>query len=427
MEAAAGAGKKLALLAVRNDLASLEIYLAALELHYAVALFNSTLAPELLAELLDRYQPEIVYAEREVVPGYEPAGAALWRGTTPSVGELAPHLALLLSTSGSTGSPKLVRLTAAALQANAASICQALGITAEDRTITSLPMSYSYGLSVVNSHLLAGASLVLTDEGMLTSGFWDTMRRREVTSLAGVPYNYQMLERLDLNQLNVPALRVLTQAGGKLDERRIERFHTLMQQRGGRFYVMYGQTEATARIAILPSEALPAKLGSAGMAIAGGRFYVDQAEGEETGELVGELIYEGPNVMLGYAMDRSDLALGDELGGRLRTGDLARVDADGFVYILGRAKRDAKLFGLRVNLDEVEGWMKVHGPTGVISTPDKLHLFCEYGDNEKYESWRRELASRMRINVNAFVFHHLDQLPLNDSGKIDYQNLRGRL
>ena len=138
-----------------------------------------------------------------------------------------------------------------------------------------------------------------------------------------------------------------------------------MAARGGRFFVMYGQTEATARIAYVPPDRLSEKLGSAGIAIPGGRLSIEPAgAGTMDGPVTGEVVYEGPNVMLGYATGSGDLALGDELGGVLRTGDIGYLDEDGFLFLVGRSKRIAKVFGLRINLDEVEAAMREHGPGG---------------------------------------------------------------
>lgn len=408
----------------RNDVRSILVYLAGIEAGHAVALLDDHLRPELKQNLVDLYRPEFISASAvpssslaEVCPG-------CWQTAAPLSGGLHEQLALLLSTSGSTGSPKFVRLARGNATSNAKSISEALAIHEDDRAITSLPIHYSYGLSVLNTHLLRGASLVLTDEGLTAPGFWTAIRDCQCTSLAGVPYSYQILNRLGLDALNVPSLHTLTQAGGKLESSFIARFADIMRARGGRFFVMYGQTEATARIAILPSQAVSAKLGSAGKAIPGGAISIEVEPdiSAPSGE-VGELVYTGPNVMMGYAASRSDLSLGDVLGGVLRTGDMASMDADGFIYMAGRAKRDAKLYGLRINLDEVEDMLRKHGPTAVVSRDEKLHIFCEYGDADAFAGYRRDLASRLQINYLAFEFVRVDKLPTKGSGKIDYQAL----
>jgi acyl-coenzyme A synthetase/AMP-(fatty) acid ligase len=219
-------------------------------------------------------------------------------------------------------------------------------------------------------------------------------------------------------------LHTLTQAGGKLHTDMVAHFHALMKERGGRFYVMYGQTEATARIAILPSDKLPEKLGSAGKAIEGGTLEVEAEPGvtNEPG-VAGEIVYRGPNVMMGYATGRADLSRGDELKGTLRTGDAGYLDTDGYLFLTGRRKRDAKVLGLRLNLDEVEEMLRPYGPTAVISGNEKLIIYCEYGDNEAFAQYAKELASRLKIHIGAFEFRRITQLPLNANGKINYSEL----
>jgi long-chain acyl-CoA synthetase len=266
---------------------------------------------------------------------------------------------------------------------------------------------------VINSHLTRGASVVLTGESFVSPTFWNLMREQECDSLAGVPYSYQMLDRLKLDGLNVPGIRTLTQAGGKLGPELIAKFHRIMTDRGGRFFTMYGQTEATARIAVLPAEMLPERLGAVGFAIPGGSLAIGSG---------GEIIYSGPNVMLGYAENRADLALGDAQGGTLRTGDLGHLDPDGCLWITGRLKREAKLFGLRVNLDDLEAMIRVHGPAAVVGRADRLSIFCEF-EEALFPLCRDELASKLRVHARAFEFHRIDRLPTNGAGKIDYSAL----
>ncbi|HEY8584414.1 MAG TPA: AMP-binding protein [Capillimicrobium sp.] len=342
------------------------------------------------AQIVERYDPRYVVAEREVHVREEAAPA-----------ELHPDLRLLLSTSGSTGSPKLVRLTARNVLANAESIAAYLGLTPAERAIASLPIPYSYGLSVLTSHLRAGASVAFTPHSVIRPEFWDDARRLEATSFAGVPYSYAMLERIGMRDMRLPALRTMTQAGGRLDPE-IALRHA--EQR--RFFVMYGQTEATARIAYVPPERLREKAGSIGIAIPGGALRVGEGD---------ELVYSGPNVMMGYATQRADLARGDELHGVLPTGDLGAVDADGFFSVTGRLKRIAKVFGQRVNLDEVEA--AVDGPAGAVAAEDAIDVYAERGADA------RTLARRFRVPPRAIRVHEVEALPVKASGKVDYAAL----
>lgn len=410
----------------QNDLDSLTGYWAGLQSPHATALLDAALHPDLVQPLLAAYHPEWLLYPPAVPDSYQAAGyPGLFRRTSPVDSAIHPEVKLLLSTSGSTGSPKFVRLSLHNLQANASSIRRALDLQPSDRAVTSLPPHYSFGLSVINSHLSRGATLVFTRESLTSPKFWETVRSHECTHFAGVPYTYQILRRLDLERLQVPSLKTLLQAGGKLAPELVVHFHELMQRRQGRFFVMYGQTEATARIAILPATETLNRPASVGLPIPDGAVFIANPgePGTTTPGVTGELIYQGPNVMLGYATCRADLSRGDEQGGRLATGDIAHLDADGYIYITGRAKRDAKIAGLRINLDEVEALLRPRTTASVIYKDNLIHVFCEEPDADMRERWRLELAQQLRLHHLSFRFHPISVLPTTSSGKIDYQAL----
>jgi acyl-CoA synthetase (AMP-forming)/AMP-acid ligase II len=264
--------------------------------------------------------------------------------------------------------------------------------------------------------LLAGAALTLTEHGVLRREFWDTLDQCACTSFSGVPYSYQMLLQTGLLARRGSTLRTLTQAGGALGEAHIRQMHQLALQRGFKFFVMYGQTEATARISYVPFESLGEKIGSIGIAIPHGSLHVDSD--------TGELVYRGLNVMLGYAECLQDLAQGDELGGVLRTGDLARQDKEGFFYITGRIKRFLKLFGKRFNLDEVE--QIVHRrfgfPVACFGRDDLLMVAVETNDSNVPEviAMLRETFSLPKDSIQVEA---VEKLPRTARGKMDYQSL----
>ena len=266
--------------------------------------------------------------------------------------DVHPDLALLLSTSGSTGSPKLVRISRRNLLTNAGAIVDFLGLGENDRAITSLPLHYCYGLSVLHFHLLAGAGVVLTDASVVDPCFADALRDHRVTNLAGVPHTFEMLERAGTDRVRVPSLRLLTQAGGRMAPDAVTRWTSRAESWDAQFYVMYGQTEATARMAFLPPDLAVRRPAAIGRAIPGGELRLEPVDGQP--DDVGELVYRGPNVMMGYAQQPDDLAEGALLD-ELRTGDLARFHADDGVFeIVGRRSRFVKPFGLRIDLDQVE-------------------------------------------------------------------------
>ena len=414
--------KPLGILLARNRYECVVAYLAALNSANALILLDFSLKPELLSHLLATYQPDWIFAEGggDAFPGFRPNSSGvdgLFVNEEPPDTTIHPDLALMLTTSGSTGSPKLVRLTLNNLEANAASIAEYLQLTQHERPITSLPMSYSYGLSIVNSHLAAGATIVLTDDGVLQRRFWEAIDLHHCTSFAGVPYTYQMLLQTGLLNKEGGSLKTLTQAGGRLEEQYIRRMQDLALARGWKFYVMYGQTEATARISYVPFEALRSKIGSVGVAIPNGSLAVDGA--------TGELVYRGPNVMMGYAETRADLAKGDELHGELRTGDLARVDDDGYFYITGRLKRFLKMFGKRFNLDDVEKLLaqRLDASVACYGRDDFLMAAVENGENITHvHGMICEMFDLPRPAVKVVA---IKELPRTPNGKLDYKSLAG--
>lgn len=406
----------------RNDAATVVGYLASLLRDMPVVLLDASAPAPLKERLIELYRPGAILEPLATSPASRqdafrlaetPLGGALWTRKEPAGGGLHPELSLLLSTSGTTGSPKLVRLAGRSVRANAESIALSLGLGPQERAITSLPIHYSYGLSVVNSHLASGGCVVLNDDSILQEPFWKAFRLHGCTSLAGVPYTYQLLARIGFESFDLPALSTMTQAGGRMPVEMILRFDALMKKRGGRLFVMYGQTEATARIACLSPEQLPAKAGSVGRAIPGGALSIED----------GEIIYRGPNVMLGYAENARDLEKSDELKGILRTGDLGHINEDGLLYITGRLNRFCKLYGLRINLDEIENELRKSGPSAVRATDEKIVVFCENGSPAEHEALRQELARSFRLHPSSFEFRKIDALPLKPSGKIDYSRL----
>lgn len=406
-----------------SDVASIIGYLSAIVAGHSVALLDSRARADLTQNLVDHYRPAFILR-----PGERDA-PEIQAACHPSPAKPADHLAVLLSTSGTTGSPKLVRLAHRNVEANAASIADYLGIDEHERAIQSLPIHYSYGLSVLNSHLASGASVIVTPHSIMRPDFWADAARWRATSFAGVPYSYAILERTGLLREAMPeTMRTLTQAGGRLAPESIVGLHRLMRERGGRMWVMYGQTEATARISYVPPDALPDKAHTIGIPIPGGHLSVRRDGREITDhDVEGELVYRGPNVMLGYAERREDLALGDMLNGELCTGDLGAFDQDGFFRVTGRTKRIAKVFGLRVNLDEIEAAASAHGPVAVVESDEQIMLWRAAARAvTPADELRNEIARRFGLNLRAFAVSDIDELPMKTSGKIDYDTLAKR-
>ncbi|SFB02365.1 Acyl-CoA synthetase (AMP-forming)/AMP-acid ligase II [Amycolatopsis marina] len=415
------------------DLPSVLRYVAAVDSGRAITLIDPTLDTDVLGGLVHRFRPAAVLAADAEPPNGYVARDGHW--VRESAEHVAPHpdLAVLLPTSGSTGNPKLVRLSRNALSSNAEAIADVLDIDGDEVAPTSLPLHYSYGLSVLNSHLVRGATVVIEPAGLLDRGFWDSVTEHRATSLAGVPYHYEMLHRLRFRPEKYPSLHSLTQAGGSLRAELVAEFDELMRAVDGRLFVMYGQTEAAPRMATVPAEMLAEKLGSAGSALPGGALSILRDDGVETThpKIVGEVVYRGPNVMMGYAESAAELAEGDRMDGRLETGDLGYLDEDGFLFVTGRLKRIGKIFGNRVSLDDLELAVQAAsvGIDLVAAVPagDRVTLFAEGADRDTCKAAARALADRLHLHTSGFDVRPIDAVPLLASGKIDYCSLEARL
>lgn len=416
-----------------NDLSSIVFYLACLHIGAVPLLLAKDIAPDSLLNLIRVYNPNKIFVSLNnalELPNYthqlDISGYGLFNNKSLLNHRLHPHLALLLATSGSTGSPKLVRLTMSNLVSNARSISQYLNITPTDRAITSLPFNYSFGLSVIHSHLISGASIVLTNRSLFDPGFWDLMTNNQVTTLSGVPYTYEMLLRLRLERLKMPKVKKLTQAGGRLDPIKVQKVADFSKSRNINFITMYGQTEATARISYVPSDQVYEKPNSIGKAIPGGRLWIVDSDGNEISTVgsIGELIYEGPNVSMGYAESLDDLNLGDVFGGVLRTGDLARFDEDGFFFIEGRLKRFLKIFGIRVSLDAVESMLVDKCTEVAVHGHDELLVISIVKlSGTTLDDLKSFIATTLGVHPTAIRICELMELPRLSTGKVDYQCL----
>ena len=420
-----------------NRIGSFVGYVACMEHHIPIVLLDGSKDLSVLKNLMGIYQPEYIWAETAKVG--EIGGETIYNYASYSLQkmqyeveaekpEINPELALCLTTSGSTGSPKFVRLSANNVLANAESIAEYLEIDENERPVTILPSYYSYGVSVINSHLIKGATVLLTEGTVAQREFWNFMKEYKATSIAGVPYTYEMLKMLRFFRMDLPYLKTMTQAGGKLNKDIAKEYIEFAQSKGKRFFVMYGQTEATARMSYLPLEHALDKYASIGIAIPRGKFSLIDVNGNaiEEPDVDGELVYEGPNVSLGYAECRADLAKGDENHGVLHTGDVARRDADCYYYITGRMKRFVKVWGNRCNLDATEQLVKaITTSCACVGVDDKITIFVTQAGLE--DEIIKLLVTKTGFNNCAFEVRVIDSIPVKSSGKIDYQVMQNMI
>lgn len=424
--------RKLAFLICENSIESVLGYLACLRTGVIPLMIGSSIDEDLLLNLIDTYKPNFIWTNRvfdfinhrwnnvHTNRSYE-----LFEAIDQHEHSFHADLALLLMTSGSTGSPVLVRISYQNLIENTTSISQSLSMSQKDIPITTLPMNYSYGLSIINSHLMNGCQIVLTEESILSKDFWDLVESKGVTTFGGVPYTYQMLKRLGFEKMQLPNITKLTQAGGKLEINLARHFAEVCSQKGIQFYVMYGQTEATARMSCLPSDDAIRKAGSIGLPISKGNFYLLDDSGDLilNSNEVGELYYKGPNVSMGYAHSLTDFSKSDENQGVIATGDLAKRDEEGYYYIVGRKKRFIKIFGNRVSLDEVENLTLKNGYSCVCTGIDD-NLFIYTNDEEKLKELKDFVSVKIGLHHSAIIVRYILEFPRNDSGKILYSKLK---
>lgn len=414
-----------------NSIGSLIGYVSSQINHYVPLMLNEKIDETLFQNLLKAYQPEYIWCPQEKdLPFkciYKAYGYCLY-ATDYAGFDLHDELALLLTTSGSTGSPKLVRQSYLNILSNTKSIVEYLAIDANEKPITTLPMNYTYGLSIINTHLHVGATILLTDKNLLDKDFWDFFKKENATSFGGVPYTYEMLYRLKFFNMDLPSLKTMTQAGGKLLPELHKKFAEYAQSSNKNFVVMYGQTEATARMGYLPTDKSLEKYGSMGIAIPGGKFDLLDSQNQiiTESDVVGELVYSGDNVTMGYALCGQDLIKGDERHGFLQTGDMAKRDEDGYYYIVGRLKRFLKIFGNRINLDETERLIKSHFSTIECACgghDDLMKIYVVSNDKSTIKEIRKFISEKTHLNLTAFKIVIVKEIPKNDSGKVLYKEL----
>ncbi|NUT48708.1 MAG: AMP-binding protein [Saccharothrix sp.] len=405
-----------------RSLECLLAYLAALSAGQTVAWLRPA-DDEALRAQVAAFSPDYVIG----VPGEE------WTAAGLRVPVLVRHrersldgtTSLLLSTSGSTGGPRFVRLSLDAVQANARAIADALALDPRTRSVTSLPLHYTYGLSVVNSTLAAGGSLVLDSTSPTSLRFWRQVARHEVTHVAAVPFHVHSLLTTRPALLRTPPLRLVTVSGGTLPPDDVTTAASLLAEAGAGLALMYGMTEATARVTVLPPDEASARPESVGLPVPGTRVTVEDENGPVPDGELGRIVVRGPGVMLGYATSRADLDAPGTLDGVLRTSDRGYL-REGRLYVRGRVDRTVKLAGLRVELDELERLFADLGPAAAVGVHgDRAAVFVEHASDEQVRSRLSRVCRRLGVTAGVVTAHARDRLPRLPNGKVDYVTLTG--
>ncbi len=414
--------RSLILIVSENSLGSLLAYIFCIINNHVGIIIDSKTTNQNILKIFKNYQPNYVFLSKKTKSIFDKICSekytffdqSLMKNQINKKKKLNNNLSLLLSTSGSMGSIKFVKLSKSNLKHNTDSIISYLKINSKDSAITNLPISYSYMLSVINTHFEAGASIVISKYSLIQKEFWKILKNSKVTSFNGVPYTYEILTRIGLKNIKIETLKYLTHAGGKLEKDKLKEIIKFCKKNNLKFFSMYGQTEASPRISYVPPERALAKLGSVGMALDIGRFYTDAVDSVSEGEL----IYEGPNVCMGYAYSREDLSKPDSNKGILRTGDIATIDNEGYATIVGRKKRFVKVYGSSVNLDDLESKLKAKSfDTAVIGRDEKIIVLTTGDDSARIKSY---LYSFVNFPTRAIKIIKVDNIKYSGVGKPDY-------
>lgn len=392
-------------------------YIAAIEAHIPIIMCDD----KSCESAINTYAPQYIWQMKDALSpyGYDKCGVMygyiLYCRISASEYLINDELALMLSTSGSTGSTKYVRISYDNIKQNTISIVKALKIIDKDRAGVFLPLSYTYGLSIVNTYLYVGASLIIGASSIIQKGLWEYFEKCGGNAICGVPYTYEIIKKMNILLRPDLHLKLATQAGGRLDFETEKYMLNKSLDKKFDFAVMYGQTEATARMTCHFLNENPQYIGSVGKAIPGGRIYVDNDE----------IVYTGPNVTMGYATCGEDLNLGDMNKGVLYTGDLGRIDETGYVYITGRKNRIAKIAGQRINLDELENLIEHYiGRRSVCVEKKKYIKILVVGDDNCIASKIENDISQMTGLNKRFISVLVNSsIPINSNGKVDYRKV----
>lgn len=414
----------------KNTAGSLAGYIGFIEKTAVPVTLNDKIDRLLLDTLIEAYVPRYIWVPEELKESfnYDNVFCTLGYCLLKLENKIYPvndKLQLLMTTSGTTGSPKFVRYKKGNLESNAKNVALAFGWTDKERGICDLGMQYTMGLNVINTHLYVGATVLLTTHNLMSSEFWEYIKKEKGTNFTGVPFSYDILSRLHFDKMELPDLQTFAQGGGKVSDKRFTELSDYANKTGKRFVPTFGTTETSARLSLLPSELTKDKVGSIGRAIPEGEMFLVDENGTIITDLIaeGELCYRGPNVTMGYALSHEDLIKDDEWNGEFHTGDLAKRDKDGCYYITGRKSRFLKLLSYRVGLDQTEKLIQEQFNIECACTGSDQRMDIYITRNTLKNDVLSFISEKTGLFRNLFKVFVVDTIPRNNSGKIAYKEL----
>tara|TARA_B100000902_G_C27216501_1_gene867271 strand:- start:77 stop:1339 length:1263 start_codon:yes stop_codon:yes gene_type:complete len=414
---------------------SIICYVSLVKKRFPILVLDHKISKKFLKNIIKLYKPENICCSiknnfftisKDFVINFEFRNFQFLKNINKDNFKVKNNLSILATTSGTTGSFKLIRQTYDNITSNTFSIIKYLKLNKNNITITNLPLSYTFGMSVINTHLEVGSKIAVTSNTIFEKEFWKLFRINQINTIYGVPYTYEILDKLNFFSKNTSSVKMFAQAGGKMTENLQKKISFYVNKYKKIFFIMYGQAEATTRISYLPSKKFSKKIGSIGIPIPGGKIKLVDKNNLviKKPNIAGEILYSGKNVCMGYAYDRYDLNCKNQWNGKIYTGDLARRDSDGFYYIVGRKKRFAKIYGLSINLDDIENILKSkfqHSNFAVISLKNKIKIFSSTRDiKNKILNY---LNRNLNIPSTCFIYNFIKKIPKSKNGKNNYKIL----
>ncbi len=426
--------KSLTLILIDNSLTSAICYVSLLKKRKPTLILNQNISDKFLKNIIKKYEPENIFLpsksfSKKIFKNYKSnfkfREFKFLKSKSKNDFKVKHNIGLLVTTSGSTGSVKFVRQTYDNLKFNTLAIINYLKLNERNTTITTLPLSYTFGMSIINTHLKAGSKIIVTKKSLFEKKFWEIFKNNKINTIYGVPYTYEILDKLNFFSKNNLNLKLLAQAGGKISENLQKKIGNYSKKYNKKFFVMYGQAEATTRISYLPYKKVLKKIGSIGIPINGGRInLVNNNKVVHKKNSVGEIVYQGRNVCMGYTSGILDINENDDWKGKIHTGDLAKRDKDGYYFIVGRKKRFAKIYGINVNLDEIENLIKlkfVKSDFAVISKENKIIIYTSVKNLIK--KIFIYITKIVDLTPNSFEIIFLKNIPKLSNGKNNYEAL----
>ena len=416
--------KSLILFCGGNDAVSISQYLSFLLCGQAILFFDNNADKEKIEYLIKKFKPDFIFLKNNIKLKknysilFQNEFYNFLKSNKKNFSPINKKLAILLSTSGSLKNSKFVKLSYENIFSNCASISKYLKLNLSDKGISTLPLHYSYGLSVLHTHIFYDRPFFCNNYSIIQKKFWEMIKDFKITNLSFVPYNYEILKKIGIENFDFPSIKFLTVAGGKLSKELTLNICKILKKKKINFFSMYGQTEASPRISFIELKKLLKKPTSCGKSIPGGEIKIEK----EKNSYFGEIIYYGRNIFKGYATNRSSC---EKLSNykKLNTGDIGYKDKEGDLFILGRKKRNIKIFGVRVNLDSLEDLFK-NEKLNVIchNKNDQLYIFYSKKniDNEKM---LKILRKNINLKENDIKMIYLKKFPRLVNNKIDYKAL----